>query len=165
MPARVPRMATGDAQQREPRAVHGPVALDRFAGVGRTGRLETAATRQPRTDRQSIERNQPEQDRRGDQPPTDKTAISTLPPPPDFCSPSCAFRGWKQISLGGRKLSKSYGDLRKLGSQADWVWDTPETKPLVKDIDMPMPDAPKSVSAITFPLSGPGNQASKIAGT
>ncbi|EEH45618.2 uncharacterized protein PADG_01768 [Paracoccidioides brasiliensis Pb18] len=43
----------------------------------------------------------------------------TLAPPPDhleFCCPCGAFLGWKQIPLGGRRLSRSYSDLRLLGN-------------------------------------------------
>lgn len=46
---------------------------------------------------------------------------------PDFCCPCGGFLGWKQIRLGGKSLSRSYGDLRALGnSQAKgWAWETP----------------------------------------
>lgn len=45
---------------------------------------------------------------------------------PDFCCPCGGFLGWKQIRLGGKSLSKSYGDLRLLGSTQSrgWAWET-----------------------------------------
>lgn len=45
---------------------------------------------------------------------------------PDFCCPCGSFRGWKQIRLGGRSLSRSYGDLRLLGniSSRGWAWES-----------------------------------------
>ncbi|EFR03765.1 leucine Rich Repeat domain-containing protein [Nannizzia gypsea CBS 118893] len=55
-------------------------------------------------------------------------------PIPDFCCPCGTFRGWKQIRLGGRKLSRSYSDLRLLGgTQArGWAWEEeiPDPAPL-----------------------------------
>jgi hypothetical protein len=44
---------------------------------------------------------------------------------PDFCCPCSGFLGWKQIRLGGKKLSKSYSDLRLLGRghPRGWAWD------------------------------------------
>lgn len=45
---------------------------------------------------------------------------------PDFCCPCGGFLGWKQIRLGGKSLSKSYSDLRLLGTthSKGWAWDT-----------------------------------------
>lgn len=51
---------------------------------------------------------------------------------PDFCCPCGGFLGWKHIRLRGRKLSRSYGDLRRLGgapSSSEWVWDTSGGRP------------------------------------
>ncbi|EAW10604.1 Leucine Rich Repeat domain protein [Aspergillus clavatus NRRL 1] len=44
---------------------------------------------------------------------------------PDFCCPCGGFLGWKQIRLGGKSLSRSYGDLRSLGSMhtRGWAWE------------------------------------------
>ena len=47
---------------------------------------------------------------------------------PDFCCPCGGFLGWKQIRLGGKSLSRSYGDLRTIGSlqtTRGWAWETP----------------------------------------
>lgn len=48
---------------------------------------------------------------------------------PDFCCPCGGFLGWKQIRLGGKSLSRSYGDLRSLGSMQakGWAWQTTES--------------------------------------
>lgn len=48
---------------------------------------------------------------------------------PDFCCPCGGFLGWKQIRLGGKSLSRSYGDLRNVGTlQAKgWAWENTET--------------------------------------
>lgn len=50
---------------------------------------------------------------------------------PDFCCPCGGFLGWKQIRLGGKSLSRSYSDLRGLGSlQAKgWAWEAQEPEP------------------------------------
>ncbi|CRG84806.1 F-box protein YLR352W [Talaromyces islandicus] len=59
---------------------------------------------------------------------------------PDFCCPCGGFRGWKQIRLRGRKLSKSYGDLRRLGggpSSSEWMWDTSDGRPALGE---PLPE-------------------------
>src|SRR4051812_31699463 len=34
--------------------------------------------------------------------------------------PCDSFRGWKNISIGGKVASKSFGDLRRLASRWDW---------------------------------------------
>lgn len=46
---------------------------------------------------------------------------------PDFCCPCGGFLGWKQIRLGGKSLSRSYGDLRSLGNMQSrgWAWEAP----------------------------------------
>ncbi|RMJ21791.1 leucine Rich Repeat protein [Aspergillus sp. HF37] len=46
---------------------------------------------------------------------------------PDFCCPCGGFLGWKQIRLGGKRVSRSYGDLRALGSMQSkgWAWEAP----------------------------------------
>ncbi|KAJ5086673.1 hypothetical protein NUU61_007980 [Penicillium alfredii] len=67
---------------------------------------------------------------------------------PDFCCPCGGFLGWKQIRLGGKSLSRSYGDLRMLGSMQarGWAWETtdegrelrpPKTPELVKQAPPP----------------------------
>ncbi|KAK2734236.1 hypothetical protein FQN55_002853 [Onygenales sp. PD_40] len=46
---------------------------------------------------------------------------------PEFCCPCGAFLGWKQIRLGGRRMSKSFSDLRLLGNAQSrgFAWETP----------------------------------------
>lgn len=48
---------------------------------------------------------------------------------PDFCCPCGGFLGWKQIRLGGKSLSRSYGDLRSLGGMhaKGWAWQSPDS--------------------------------------
>lgn len=48
---------------------------------------------------------------------------------PDFCCPCGGFLGWKQIRLGGKSLSRSYGDLRNLGNMQakGWAWETTQS--------------------------------------
>lgn len=48
---------------------------------------------------------------------------------PDFCCPCGGFLGWKQIRLGGKSLSRSYGDLRSLGGMQakGWAWQSPDS--------------------------------------
>ena len=48
---------------------------------------------------------------------------------PDFCCPCGGFLGWKQIRLSGKSLSRSYGDLRGLGSMQakGWAWEATES--------------------------------------
>lgn len=48
---------------------------------------------------------------------------------PDFCCPCGGFLGWKQIRLGGKSLSRSYGDLRNLGNMQakGWAWEATES--------------------------------------
>ncbi|KAJ5217229.1 hypothetical protein N7468_010237 [Penicillium chermesinum] len=75
---------------------------------------------------------------------------------PDFCCPCGGFLGWKQIRLGGRGLSRSYGDLRVLGNlQAKgWAWETTdsgrELRPPQADlaVDLAPPRPPPGTSAI-----------------
>jgi hypothetical protein len=54
---------------------------------------------------------------------------------PDFCCPCGGFLGWKQIRLGGRKLSRSYGDLRLLGRSPTrgWAWNTNSGRPILEE--------------------------------
>ena len=51
---------------------------------------------------------------------------------PDFCCPCGGFLGWKQIRLGGKRLSKSYGDLRLLGDMQSkgWAWEADSPSPI-----------------------------------
>ncbi|KAI2794791.1 hypothetical protein POX_a01392 [Penicillium oxalicum] len=58
--------------------------------------------------------------------------------PPDFCCPCGGFLGWKQIRLGGKSLSRSYGDLRNLGSMQSkgWAWESHDHDH-VKKLDVP----------------------------
>lgn len=53
---------------------------------------------------------------------------------PEFCCPCGAFRGWKQIQLGGRKQSRSYSDLRLLGSSHSkgWAWEVENKRPALE---------------------------------
>lgn len=55
---------------------------------------------------------------------------------PDFCCPCGGFLGWKQIRLGGKSLSRSYSDLRTLGTlhTRGWAWDTPPPLQTTKEI-------------------------------
>ncbi|KAI9673215.1 MAG: hypothetical protein M1817_003078 [Caeruleum heppii] len=60
---------------------------------------------------------------------------------PTFCCPCGRFRGWKQLKLRGKGLSRSSSDLRLLGSDArqGWEWETsPERVAEVKTKN-PMP--------------------------
>ncbi|KZF24861.1 RNI-like protein [Xylona heveae TC161] len=63
--------------------------------------------------------------------PIDSPAVMPVQVPhgPEFCCPCGSFRGWKQIRLGGRKLSKSYSDLRAFGGDGwyDWGWEEEKT--------------------------------------
>jgi hypothetical protein len=56
---------------------------------------------------------------------------------PDFCCPCGGFLGWKHIRLGGRRLSKSYSDLRLLGRSASrgWAWDGSPDRPILQEVD------------------------------
>lgn len=65
-----------------------------------------------------------------DQPPSECAKIENLDmqQTPDFCCPCGGFLGWKQIRLGGKSLSRSYGDLRATGglqTTRGWAWETP----------------------------------------
>ena len=55
----------------------------------------------------------------------------------EFCCPCSGFLGWKQIRLGGRKLSKSYSDLRLLGRSHSrgWAWDDTNDRFPSKTVD------------------------------
>jgi hypothetical protein len=54
--------------------------------------------------------------------------VADMQQTPDFCCPCGGFLGWKQIRLGGKSLSRSYGDLRMLGNMQarGWAWETTE---------------------------------------
>ena len=41
----------------------------------------------------------------------------------DLYCPCGAFKGWKQVRIGGRRLSRSYSDLRRLGHDKGWAWE------------------------------------------
>lgn len=74
---------------------------------------------------------------------TTATSVALAPQLPGFCCPCGRFKGWKQIKLGGRGRSKSYGDIRLLGvaSDKDWQWHkSPERSP----VETPKKDAPKT---------------------
>lgn len=69
---------------------------------------------------------------------------------PDFCCPCGGFLGWKQIRLSGKSLSRSYGDLRGLGSMQakGWAWEAtdsgrelrpPKAEPVVEQAPQPVP--------------------------
>lgn len=65
---------------------------------------------------------------------TAKTAVHVHTETPDFCCPCGTFRGWKQIQLGGRKQSRSYSDLRLLGSahSKGWAWEVENKRPTLE---------------------------------
>ncbi|KAI9845984.1 MAG: hypothetical protein M1837_004390 [Sclerophora amabilis] len=52
----------------------------------------------------------------------DMASTMTLPPP-TVCCPCGHFNGWKHISLRGKGMSKSSGDLRVLGNHVERVFD------------------------------------------
>jgi hypothetical protein len=72
-----------------------------------------------------------------------------MQPSPDFCCPCGGFLGWKQIRLGGKSLSRSYGDLRNIGNMQakGWAWEDTETgrelmppqAPAVVELSQPPP--------------------------
>lgn len=73
---------------------------------------------------------------------------------PDFCCPCGGFLGWKQIRLGGRGLSRSYGDLRMLGNMQakGWAWETTDSgrelrPPKPELVELP-PQQPPGTSAL-----------------
>ncbi|PGH30359.1 hypothetical protein GX50_06878 [[Emmonsia] crescens] len=68
-------------------------------------------------------------------PKVDNTATQALvqsPDSPDFCCPCGAFLGWKQIRLAGRRLSRSYSDLRLLGNAQSrgFAWEVNDSNPI-----------------------------------
>jgi len=75
---------------------------------------------------------------------------------PDFCCPCGGFLGWKQIRLGGRGLSRSYGDLRGLRNlQAKgWAWETTDSGRELK-----LPQTPVVVEQALPPSPPPGTSA------
>ncbi|KAJ5388339.1 hypothetical protein N7509_010880 [Penicillium cosmopolitanum] len=78
-----------------------------------------------------------------------KPAHREMQPSPDFCCPCGGFLGWKQIRLGGKSLSRSYGDLRNIGNKQakGWAWEDTETgrelmppkAPAVVELSQPPP--------------------------
>ena len=56
----------------------------------------------------------------------------------NWVCPCGGFLGWKQIRLGGKSLSRSYGDLRNLGSMQSkgWAWESHDHDH-VKKLDVP----------------------------
>lgn len=64
-----------------------------------------------------------------DHPPNEppKIDLPDMQQAPDFCCPCGGFLGWKQIRLGGKSLSRSFGDLRALGNAQTqgWAWESP----------------------------------------
>jgi hypothetical protein len=82
----------------------------------------------------------------------DKMATTvSLQQPPSFCCPCGGFKGWKQVGLGGRyhHKSKSYGDLRLLGGDAQQGWDwTRETSPERVAVQKPKEPYPPGQSPI-----------------
>ncbi|CAI7609845.1 unnamed protein product [Penicillium manginii] len=78
-----------------------------------------------------------------------KPAHREMQPSPDFCCPCGGFLGWKQIRLGGKSLSRSYGDLRNIGNMQakGWAWEDTETgrelmppqAPAVVELSQPPP--------------------------
>lgn len=64
------------------------------------------------------------------QPPSNMATLALTGP--TFCCPCGHFRGWKQLKLRGKSLSRSSSDLRLLGSDAHhgWEWEvSPERAP------------------------------------
>ncbi|EQL34495.1 leucine Rich Repeat domain-containing protein, variant [Blastomyces gilchristii SLH14081] len=59
---------------------------------------------------------------------------------PEFCCPCGAFLGWKHIRLGGRRLSRSYSDLRLLGNAQSrgFAWEVNDSGPIT-----PVQEEPK----------------------
>lgn len=55
--------------------------------------------------------------------PTGTTAATLTIQAPAFCCPCGQFKGWKEVRLKGRGLSKSYGDLRLLGGDGSQGWE------------------------------------------
>jgi hypothetical protein len=48
--------------------------------------------------------------------------------------PCDSFRGWKNISIGGKVASKSFGDLRRLALRWDWE----QNEEQAKRVNMPL---------------------------
>lgn len=74
-------------------------------------------------------------------------------PSAEFCCPCSGFLGWKQIRLGGRKLSKSYSDLRLLGRNHSrgWAWDDTNDRFSSKTVDTKKPP-PKGTPIDKLPV-------------
>lgn len=74
---------------------------------------------------------------------------------PDFCCPCGGFLGWKQIRLGGKSLSRSYGDLRNIGNKQakGWAWEETESgrelkPPKAEPVVVEQPRTPPGTSAL-----------------
>lgn len=51
---------------------------------------------------------------------SDMKMLSSQSPLHGFVSPCDGFRGWKNIPIGGKPASKSFGDLRSLAMRWEW---------------------------------------------
>lgn len=73
---------------------------------------------------------------------------------PEFCCPCGGFRGWKQIRLGGRRMSRSYSDLRFLGrsSSRGWAWDDDEDERPVEKKKKPKEPEKQRVTIESLPV-------------
>lgn len=85
-----------------------------------------------------------------------KLELPEMQQTPDFCCPCGGFLGWKQIRLGGKSLSRSYGDLRGLGSMhaKGWAWEATDSGKELKP-----PKAPAAVEQEQIPQPPPGTSA------
>ncbi|PGH18601.1 hypothetical protein AJ79_00380 [Helicocarpus griseus UAMH5409] len=75
--------------------------------------------------------------------PAPATAQLPNPDSPGFCCPCGAFLGWKQIRLGGRRLSRSVSDLRLLGNAQSkgFAWEVDDLSPVT-----PIQEEPKKIA-------------------
>lgn len=86
----------------------------------------------------------------------DTMATALLTQAPAFCCPCGQFKGWKEVHLKGRGLSRSYGDLRLLGGDWSKGWEWGKT-PQVRSLELPPVAAPviepppKKVVPTTYP--------------
>ncbi|KAL1973392.1 hypothetical protein VTN31DRAFT_6027 [Thermomyces dupontii] len=73
---------------------------------------------------------------------------------PEFCCPCGGFRGWKQIRLGGRRMSRSFSDLRFLGrsSSRGWAWDDDEDERPVEKKKQPKEPEKQRVTIESLPV-------------
>lgn len=65
-----------------------------------------------------------------------------------FVCPCDSFKGWKGISLSGRIASKSFGDLKALGSR--WEWTSPNVVDDRMDVDFEASQVTESIDG-SFP--------------